>query len=49
MAIELTYRAPRTGFLTVQPNVQHVFNPNADPTIRNALALGFRTEVGIKF
>lgn len=49
IAVELTYRAPITSFLTVQPNVQYVVNPNADPALRNALAFGVRVEIGRKF
>lgn len=44
-AIELTYRAPLTDFLTVQPNLQYVLNPNADPATRNAFAVGLRAEL----
>ena len=49
IAVELTYRAPVTNFLTVQPNVQYVVGPNADPALRDALAFGFRVEIGRKF
>lgn len=46
--IELTYRAPLNKWLTVQPNVQYVINPAADPALGNALALGLRFEVGFR-
>jgi porin len=46
---ELTYRMPLTAFLTVQPNLQYAINPNADPSIRNALAIGLRTEISFGF
>ena len=34
---ELTYRAPITRWLTIQPDIQYWINPNMDPTIRNDL------------
>lgn len=43
-AVELTYRAPIASWLSVQPNVQYVRNPSADPTIDDALVLGLRFE-----
>ena len=46
---ELTYRAALANWLTIQPNVQYVFNPGADPALRNALALGLRTELTYRF
>lgn len=49
IALELTYRAPITSYLTIQPNLQYVFNPNADRATPNALALGIRAEIAIKF
>lgn len=44
--IELTYRAQLTPWLAVQPDAQWVINPGTDPTLRNALVVGFRFEVG---
>ncbi len=41
-AIELTYRKPLTRFLSVQPDVQYIVNPGMDPSVRDALAIGFR-------
>lgn len=49
VAIEITYRAPVTRFLTLQPNLQYVIQPGADRGVRNALAVGLRTEIGVKF
>jgi porin len=46
--VELTYRAPITSWLTIQPNVQYVINSGADPSVRNALAFGLRTELTIR-
>ena len=47
-AIELTYRAPLTNWLTVQPNIQYVINPGTNPAVRNALAFGLRTELTLR-
>ncbi|WP_084691091.1 carbohydrate porin [Sphingomonas sp. SRS2] len=47
-AIELTYRAPIAPWLSVQPNVQYVRNPSADPTIADALVLGLRFETSFR-
>ncbi len=46
--VELTYRAPLTQWLTLQPNVQYVINPGTDPTLSDALAFGLRFELGFK-
>ena len=45
--LELTYRTPVTKWLTMQPDLQYVRNPSADPALRNALAIGMRIEVGL--
>jgi porin len=47
-SIELTYRAPLSNWLTVQPNIQYVINPGTDPSVRNALAFGLRTELTLR-
>jgi len=44
-AVELTYRAQVTPWLAVQPDVQYVINPGADPALKNALVVGLRFEV----
>lgn len=49
IALELTYRMPVTGWLTVQPGLQYIVNPGADPAIRDALAVGLRTELAVRF
>lgn len=43
-AIELTYRAAVNEWLTIQPDVQLIFNPGADSALSNSLALGIRFE-----
>jgi porin len=43
-ALELTYRAPITPWLTLQPDVQYIFNPGADPALDDSLAIGLRLE-----
>jgi porin len=40
--MELTYAAPLTGWLTVQPDLQYVINPNTDPSRPDALAVDLR-------
>jgi porin len=47
--IELTYRAPLTQWLTLQPNAQYVLNPGADSALDHALAVGLRIELGWSF
>jgi porin len=44
-ALELAYRAQVTPWLAVQPDVQYVINPGADPALKNALVVGLRFEV----
>lgn len=46
IAIEATYRTQLTLWLAVQPHVQYIRRPSADPTIADALVLGLRTEIG---
>jgi len=43
--VELTYRAQVTPWLAVQPDVQYVINPGADPALKDALVAGLRFEV----
>lgn len=47
-AVELTYRTPIAGWFTVQPHVQYVRNPGADPTIGDAIVLGMRFEASFR-
>lgn len=44
-SIELTYRIPINEWLTLQPDVQFIFNPGADPALADSLALGLRFEL----
>jgi porin len=44
--VEMTYRAPITGWLTLQPDIQYIINPGNDPELDNALVIGLRFEVG---
>ena len=48
VAFELTYRAAVTDWLAVQPNIQHVINPGANPSLGDALAFGLRTELTVR-
>jgi porin len=43
-AIELTYRMAINEWLTLQPDLQFIFNPGADPALADSLALGLRFE-----
>lgn len=47
VAIEATYRAPVTPWLTLQPNVHYVRRPAADPAIADAIVLGIRAETSL--
>lgn len=47
-AVELTYRAPVTPWLSLQPNAQYVRRPNADPATADALVIGLRMAVGFR-
>ena len=43
--LELTYSAQVNGWLRLQPNFQYVVNPGADPSLKDALVIGFRFEM----
>lgn len=43
--VEITYRAQLQPWLSVQPVVQRIFNPNMDATLRDAWVAGMRLEV----
>ena len=43
--VELTYRAQLQPWLSVQPLVQRIFNPNMDAALRDAWVVGMRLEV----
>jgi porin len=45
-AIELSYRAPVSPWLTVQPNAHYIVNPGTDPALKNAFVVGLRFEIG---
>ncbi|TFI59647.1 porin [Sphingomonas parva] len=44
---ELTYSHPLSPYLTVQPDVQYILNPSADPSIRDAVIVGARFTVTV--
>ena len=48
VAFELTYRAGIAEWLSVQPNIQYVVDPGANLSLRNAFAVGLRTELTIR-
>ena len=43
--VEATYRAQVYPWLTLQPTVQYISNPNMDPTLQDAWVAGIRTEI----
>lgn len=47
--LELTYRMQLTPHLALQPDVQYILNPSADPALGNVLALGVRAQVAVSF
>ncbi|MEH3124000.1 MAG: carbohydrate porin [Sphingomonas phyllosphaerae] len=44
--LEATYSDEVAKGVTIQPDVQYVIHPSANPTIRNALVLGVRLTIG---
>jgi porin len=46
---ELTYRAPITRWLVIQPDIQYWINPNMDPMLKNDLLLLVHFEVSHVF
>ena len=46
--IEATYKDEILPGLSLQPDLQYVINPAADPTIRNALVVGLRVQFDLK-
>ena len=47
--LELTYRIEMRPWLALQPDIQYIFNPGADPTLDNAVVVGLRFEFGRVF
>ena len=45
VTLELTYLAPVTSWLSIQPDLQYVVHPNTDPRVRNALIGLVRVEL----
>ena len=43
--VELTYRAPISEMIAIQPSLHYVINPGLDPSLDNALAVGLRFEL----
>jgi porin len=46
---ELTYRAPITRWLTIQPDIQYWINPNMDPALKNDLLFLVHFEISHVF
>lgn len=47
IAVELSYRAELNDWLAMQPDLQYILDPGADPTLDNVLMLGLRVEVAL--
>ncbi|QLC23912.1 carbohydrate porin [Parasphingopyxis algicola] len=47
--VELTYSAQVTDWLRIQPDIQWIFNPSADPAADDVVAAGLRFELGWEF
>jgi porin len=45
VTLELAYRSPIASWLSIQPDLQYVFDPNTDPRVANALVCLIRLEV----
>ena len=45
VAVEATYRTQVASWLALQPSVQYIRRPSADPTIADALVVGLRSEI----
>ena len=46
-ALELTYRAVLNDWLTLQPDIQYIFNPGAAANLADSLAVGLRFELSM--
>lgn len=46
-ALELTYSFPLRTWLTIQPDVQYIINPNTDVSIKNPLAIGLLIQASV--
>lgn len=46
--IELSWRLSANDWLSFQPNVQYVLNPNTDPQLSNAFVMGLRFEMAFE-
>lgn len=46
-ALELTYYVPVNPHLSIQPDIQYIFNPGADPSANHALVLGARAVLSL--
>ncbi len=42
---ELTYQFSITPWLSLQPDLQYIYHPGMDPTLKNALVAGIRVEI----
>ena len=47
--VEMTYRVNVSDWFTLQPDVQYILNPGADPALDSAWVIGLRFEVGTQW
>lgn len=47
VSVELTYRVPFGERVALQPTLYHVMNPGIDPSVKDALVVALRFEVGL--
>lgn len=45
VALEATYEAKLTPWLSIQPDFQYIVNPGLDPSLDNAIVLGTRVQI----
>ncbi len=48
-SIELTYRAPVTDWLTLQPSTQYIVNPGTNPLLDDAWTIALRFEIALSY
>ncbi len=49
VALELTHSLVVTQSFILQPDIQYIINPDADPSIRNAFVIGARLELNLNW
>ena len=47
--VELTYAINLSPEIVIQPDIQYIFNPDTNPSVKNALVLGFRLQLNLSW